>query len=241
MNTAVPLRERVLSAAAATPSMTRRQGRRMAAVLIALSAVLAAAFFIVVSGSAATGDAAFATRGAIVRGWGIAAGSFACVVLGRGRSTVVRSPNLLTAATWASPVVMLLWVLRFDGGHASLDEALTGMALGVAIAATPLASFLLIRRGAEPRYPRVLGGAAGAMFGALAQVVVLFWHPFTSIGYAAVAHAVPLVALAGIGRVAGARTLASAGTRGRRDDSSHKLVGNQGPVSTWSNWKDVES
>jgi hypothetical protein len=240
MKTAVPLRERVLSAAAATPSMTRKQGRCMAALLVALSAVLAAAFFVIVSRTADRGGA-LATRGAIVRGWGFAAASFACVVLGRGRSTVVRSPHLLTAATWASPVVMLLWVLRFEGNTATLAEALVGLALGFVVAATPLASFLLIRRGAEPRYPRALGGAAGAMCGAVAQVIVLLWHPFTSFGYAAVAHAVPLVALASIGRAAGGRTLASAGVRGRRDDSSHKLSGNRGPVSTWSSWEDVES
>jgi len=241
MKTAVPLRERVLSAAAATPSMTRKQGRCVAALLVALSAVLAAALFVIVSRTADRGGPALATRGAVVRGWGIAAASFACVVLGRGRSTVVRSPHLLIAATWASPVVMLLWVLRFEGNAGTLEQALVGLALGIAAAATPLASFLLMRRGAEPRYPRALGGAAGAMCGAGAQVIVLLWHPFTSFGYAAIAHAVPLVALAGIGRAAGGRTLASAGLRGRRDDSSHKLSGNRGPVSAWSNWEDVES
>lgn len=240
MNTAVPLRERVLSAAAATPSMTRRQGRRMAVMLIALSSAVAAALLAVVGGPADVGESV-STRGPIVRGWAIAAISLLCLVLGRGRSTVVRAPQLLTAATWASPVVILMWTLRFDGGGASLHEAVKGLGLGIAVAITPLASFLFIRRGAEPRYPGALGGAAGAMCGACAQVIVLLWHPFTGVGYAAVAHAVPLVALAGIGRVTGGWTLASASARARHDDTTNKISRNQDPVSTWSSWEDAES
>jgi len=241
MNTAVPLRERVLSAAAASPSMTRREGRRLGALLLVLSAAIAAALFVVAGGPSGARDDALALRLAVVRGWAVAAGAFAYLVLGRGRSTVVRQPQLLTAATWASPVVMLLWVVRFDGGGASLADSAAGMALGVAVAVTPLASFLIVRRGAEPRYPRVLGGAAGAMCGAWAQGIVLLWHPFTSVVYAVVAHVMPLVVLAAMGRVAGGRMLAAAGALARGDDSSRKFRRNLDPVSTWSNWKDIES
>jgi hypothetical protein len=237
MNTAVPLRERVLSAAAATPSMTRHEGRRLGALMLVLSVAIAAALFVFAGGFSGARDHALALRGTIVRGWGLAASAFACLVLGRGRSMVVRQPHLLAAATWASPVVILLWVVRFEGGPASFEDAAVGMALGIAMAVTPLASFLVVRRGAEPRFTRVLGGAAGAMCGACAQGLVLLWHPFTSVACATVAHALPLVALAGLGRVAGGPMLATARGPQRNNDSSHDFRRNLGPVSTWSNWE----
>src|SRR5271157_1804088 len=165
MNT-LPLRERVLSAAAATPSLTRRRSRRIAGLLALLSATLAAALFVAVGGPEHMRDPSLADAVPMARGWTVAAAAFAGLVLVRGRSTVVRTPQLLAAATWASPVVMVLWVPRFDAGHASLGDACRGALLGLAIAATPLASFLAMRRGAEPRHPQVLGAAAGAMFGA---------------------------------------------------------------------------
>jgi len=241
MNTAAPLRERVLSAAAASPSMTRREGRRLGTLLLVLSVAIAAALFVVAGAPCGARDDALALRAAVVRGWGVAAGALAYLVLGRGRSTVVRQPQLLSAATWATPVVMLLWVVRFDGGGASFTDSATGMALGVAVAVTPLASFLIVRRGAEPRFPRVLGGAAGAMCGAWAQVIVLLWHPFTSAASAVVAHVVPLVVLAATGRIAGGRMLAAAGAPARGDDSLRNFRRNLEPVSTWSSWKDIES
>jgi hypothetical protein len=241
MNNAVPLRERVLSAAAASPSMTRPEGRRLGVLLLFLSVAIAATLFVVAGGPSGARDHALALRGAIVRGWAAAACAFACLVLGRGRSTVVRQPQLLVAATWASPVVMLLWVVRFDGDAASFADAATGMALGLAVAVTPLASFLSVRRGAEPRYPGVLGGAAGALCGAWAQVIVLMWHPFRTVVYAVVAHVVPLVALAALGRLAGGRMLAAAGAPATANDSSRKYRRNLEPVSTWSSWKDIES
>jgi hypothetical protein len=241
MNTSL-LRERVLAAAAATPSLTRRRGRRIAGLLALLSATLAAALFVAAGGPDHLRDPSLTDAMPLARGWAIAAGAFACLVLVRGRSTIVRAPQLLAAATWASPVVMLLWVPRFDAGRASLGDAWHAVLLGLAIGATPLASFLAVRRGAEPRHPHVLGAAAGAMFGACAQVLVLLWRPFTGFLFAAIVHAGPIAVLAGIGRIAGGRLLATTGMPSqRRSDASRDLVGNQPFASTWSSWEDIES
>jgi hypothetical protein len=209
MDAATSLRDRVLAAAAATPSLTRRQGRRLARLLIGLSGAIAVALFVAVGGLSHLREAVLVGNGRLAEGWGLAAAAFACLLLDRGRSTIVRSPELFAAATWASPVVMLLWVARFDRGEASFREALECLALTVAIAATPLASFVALRRGAEPRCPRTLGAAAGAMCGACAQTVVLLWHPVTSLAFATVAHALPLAALAALGGIAGDRWLGS--------------------------------
>jgi len=224
MNISVPLRERVLSAAAAAPSLTRRQGRRLAGVLVALSGAIAFALF-AAAGGLAPARAPALVGGRLAEGWGLAAAAFAYLVLGRGRSTVVRSPQLLEAATWASPVVVWLWVVRFDGGEASLRDAVTTVALTLGMAATPLASFLVLRRGAEPQCPRTLGAAAGAMCGACAQVAVFLCRPVTGIAFAGVAHVLPLVVLAIAGGMAGDRLLGlPAGTQSPRISPSRGLA-----------------
>src|SRR5579871_1114823 len=112
MNAAAALRERVLAAAAATPSLTRRQGRRLALLGVALSGGVAVALRFVLRSYGDPGGDATADGGRLAAGWALAAGALTCLVLGRCRSTLVRSPQLLRAATWAAPVVLLLWLAR---------------------------------------------------------------------------------------------------------------------------------
>jgi hypothetical protein len=125
----------------------------------------------------------------------------------------VRSPQLLRAATWATPVVLLLWLARFPARVGPLASDAPCVALSLALAATPLATFLALRRGAEPHCPATLGAAAGAMCGAWAQVLLLLWCPVRGVAHGAVAHALPLALLAALGAAAGRRVLAFAPTR----------------------------
>ena len=115
MNAAVPLRERVLAAAAATPSLNRRQGRRLAAFLTCLSIGIVALLFAAVGGIDHARERPFVSTLRIAEGWGLATLAFSWLVLGRTRSTFARAPHLLRAATWASPVVLVEWMLRFAG------------------------------------------------------------------------------------------------------------------------------
>ncbi len=164
MNVAMPLRERVLSAAAVTPSLTRGQARRLAGLLVLLSGAIAAAIFIAVDGPAHFHENASMGAGRLAEGWGLAAAAFACLLLARGGSTVVRMPHLLEAATWASPVVMLMWLARFDGGPVSPGGPFD--VPGADSSPWPqrtLASFLAPCAGEPNRNSRgTLGAAAGA-------------------------------------------------------------------------------
>jgi hypothetical protein len=220
MNLAVPLRERVLAAAAATPSLTRRQGRRLAVLGAALSAAVAVCLGAAIGAFGRACGAATPESVRLAAGWTLAAGALAGLVAGRARSTLVRSPQLLRAATGAAPVVLVLWLVRFaPGAQAPPTSSACCFALTLALAATPLGTFLALRRGAELDSPGTLGAAAGAMWGAWAQVPVLLWCPARGLAHAILAHALPVTALAILGAVAGRWVLASA----RWSPSPHRL------------------
>jgi hypothetical protein len=213
MDAAVPLRERVLAAAAATPSLTRRQGRRLALLGVALSGSVAVALRMILRLYGGPGGDVAGEGVRLAEGWTLAAGALTCLVLGRSGSTLVRSPQLLRAATWATPVVLLLWLARFPERAGPLAGAAPCVALALALAATPLATFLALRRGAEPHCPATLGAAAGAMCGAWAEVLLLLWCPVRGVAHGALAHALPVALLAAAGAAAGRRVLAFAPAR----------------------------
>jgi hypothetical protein len=203
MNAAVPLRERVLAAAVAMPSLTRPQGRRLATCLAALSVIIAVAIFELAGGLSHASERPLIASVRLADGWGLASAGLLWLVLGRRSRSVLRSPQLLRAATWASPVWLLAWIPRFAGTDGGAGSAAECFGLTLALSATPLASFLALQRGADPECPGTLGAAAGAAFGACAQVLVLLLCPVTTVTHAFLGHALPLAVLAVIGGVAG--------------------------------------
>ncbi len=207
MNVVVPLRERVLAAAADTPSMSRPQGRRLAASLAALSVAVALAIFTLAGGLAHARARPLLDSVRLADGWALASAGLAWLVLGRGSRTLFRSPQLLQAAAWGSPLWLLAWMPRFVSAEGSVGSAAACFGLTLALSAIPLASFLALRSGAEPECPGSLGAGAGAMVGACAQVLVLLWCPVTSLAHALLGHALPMAVLALFGSVAGRRFL----------------------------------
>src|SRR5271170_898568 len=113
MKIPVTMRERVLATAAETPSLTRAQGRRLTAIGTTISVALALVFSmsLAIHGH---GDSVPLGLGArLADGWMLVAGPLAWLTMSRKGSTSIRSPVLLRAATWATPVVLLLWLARF--------------------------------------------------------------------------------------------------------------------------------
>jgi hypothetical protein len=180
---------------------------------VALSAGVAIAIRVILRRYAGSGADGVAEGVRLAEGWTLAAGALTCLVLARCRSTLVRSPQLLRAATWATPVVLLLWLARFPERAGPLVGAAGCVALALALAATPLVTFLALRRGAEPHCPATLGAAAGAMCGAWAEVLLLLWCPVRGAAHGALAHALPVALLAAVGAAAGRRVLAFAPSR----------------------------
>lgn len=210
MNPSADLRARVLGAAAAQPSRTRSAGRRLAAIAGVASVMLAFGVFELAGGAAHSADRAPALTFELAGGWTAFAAAIAWLTLGRGGSTLARRPVLLAAAALVTPLACFAWMHVFAGTYVE-PFARVGyrcLALTLAMAALPLASFLYLRRGIEPRRPSALGAAAGATFGAWAGVLVDVWCPLTNSAHALFGHVLPLALLATFGALAGRRLLA---------------------------------
>jgi hypothetical protein len=206
MNAAIPLKERVLAAAAATPSLTRTEGRRLASLLVTVSIVVGLGVFALLGGLAHARDRPLAFTVRLADGCGLAAAALTWLVLGPGAP---RYPKLLSAVAFAAPMALLLWMQRFPGLAAGQpgNDAWRCLAAGLVIGATPLASFLGLRRAVEPLHPRPLGAAAGAASGAWANVLLLLWCPVTGPPHVLIGHVAPLVLLTLAGRLLGPYTL----------------------------------
>jgi len=202
------LRARILAAAAATPSTTRKQGKRQAILAVLASVGVAIMLFDLAGGFAHSRDRPFGQTVRLADGWGLFSAVLTWLVLGRGASTLARSPPVLLFATAASPFALYAWMSHFPTWQTTSDNEIACLLLTFGFAAVPLASFLALRRGLEPSHPGIVGAAAGAMCGALSAVLVLLWCPETDGLHALVGHVLPLVCLIALGAKIGASTLA---------------------------------
>jgi hypothetical protein len=207
MNAAIPLKERVLAAAAATPSLTRRQGRRRSVWLAGISVTLGVAIFELVGGIAHSRARPLAVTVRLADGWALASAALTWLL---GHTSAMRAsvPRLLFAVTLACPVVLFAWMGHFHGTYVEAPAYADWpcFVCTLVIAALPLASFLRQRSGLEPQHPDVLGGAAGAACGAWAGVLVLIWCPLTNPWHALAGHVAPIALMTMIGSVLGAST-----------------------------------
>jgi len=201
------LKTRVLAAAARAPAMTRNQGRAVAAMLTIASLAIALAIFELSGGLSR--ERALSSTIKLADGWALVSAAITWIVVSRGRSSLVRSPFLLALTAALSPILLVAWMRQFDAPGAENHGEIACFGFTLAAAATPLASFLGIRAGAEPKSPSTLGAAAGAMSGAWANVVVLLWCPVTEAVHALVGHALPIAMLIAIGATVGSSTLAA--------------------------------
>jgi hypothetical protein len=208
MNTAVSLKERVLAAAAATPSLTRREGKRLAWQLVALSVIVGISLLELAGGIAHSRDRPLAVTVRLSDGWALASSLLTWLVL-RRRLTLASFPRLLVAATLATPVALFAWMGHFAGTAVEPPGAADWpcFVFTLAAAATPLGCFLRLHRGVELERPDALGAAAGAASGAWAGVLALLWCPLTSPWHALIGHVSPIAVTTAVGSVLGAATL----------------------------------
>ncbi len=203
------LRDRVLSAAASTPSTTRQQGHRIAVALIAASVAIAVTVFKGIGGFAHSSERPVGITLALAGGWTIISAAFTWLVIGRGSSSLARRPAILLAVALASPLAVFLWMQLFYGTYPEPFARVGYRCLGytLLIAATPLTAFLALRRAVEPRYPAALGAGAGAACASWAGALVHLWCPLTNPLHVLVGHVGPIVVAAMIGAVVGRWTL----------------------------------
>jgi hypothetical protein len=202
------LKERILAAAAASPSPTRQQGRRVVHVLAAAAIVTDILLFQLAGGLAHSRDRPLEWTVWLADTWAIATGVITWLTARFG-SPLVRDAEVLGLACLTAPLV--LWALM-DHAHGFYPDppraADSTCFFGtLACAASPLGAFLWARRGSEPRQPAILGAAGGCSAGAWAAVLMLLWCPDTAKGHAFVGHVMPVVVATLVGAAMGARVV----------------------------------
>jgi uncharacterized membrane protein YozB (DUF420 family) len=209
------LRARVLAAASATPSPTRRQGHVAASVLVAASVAIAVTIFESVGGFGHGSGRPFGITMAMAAGWALVSSVLTWLVVDRSGSTMARRPLLIAVAAVAVPFVLFLWMQVFHGSYVQPFHAAGYRCLRYTLlmSALPLAAFLVLRRAIEPRYPSALGAGAGAACASWAGALVDLWCPLTDPMHVLVGHVAPLVLATLVGAALGHFMLGVRGTR----------------------------
>jgi len=177
--------------------------------MLLVSVVVALAIFDGAGGLGHAKARPLGTTTAIAGGWALFSVALSWIVLARGRSTLGREPALVFVAALATPVALVAWMPLFHGSYAEPFVRFGWRCLGydLLMAALPLASLLVLRRGVEPRSPWALGAGLGAVSGAWGGVLVDLWCPLTNLPHVAVGHVLPIALLVAAGALLGQRVL----------------------------------
>jgi hypothetical protein len=210
-----PLRDRVLAATARAPSPTRRQGRTAAGVLTAASVAVAVTVFEGAGGIEHGSGRPLRVTLALAGGWMFVSAILTWLVIGREGSTMARRPLLLLGAALVTPFLLFLWMHAFNGTYAEPFEKVgyRCLAYTLIMSALPLASFLVLRRAIEPRYPGAVGAAAGAACAAWAGALLDLWCPLTNTLHVLVGHVAPILVAMAAGALFGRFTLGARSLR----------------------------
>jgi len=214
LNAAPHLKERILAAAAAQPSLTRPQARRLAHLLAGASIGLALVVFELAGG--VTRSAPLRQTVRLADGSMLLSAVITSFTLGRGPLSLARAGPLVRLLPFFAPVATFLWMQGFAalyGGFEGLD-AWTCFLLTLIIASPALLAFLSMKSGSHPRHPRTLGAAAGAMCGSWASMLSMLVGAGTTRLESLLGTATPLTVLVLAGALAGPKVLGNLRGRG---------------------------
>jgi hypothetical protein len=210
------LKARILEAVRASPSPARGSLLGSLHVVLPAATVLAGCLYFAFDGVRhGEGRPPWALSATIAIWVGAALVSLWSVV-GPSRSPTGRPRAWLLSVALGVPALVLLFLIGVSSAAASSAPAsliathragVRCLLMTLAAAAGPVLAFLFIRRGSDPLHPVAHGAAIGASFGAYAGIMVCLWCPDLSAPHAAIGHVFPLVLLAALGAVVGARVL----------------------------------
>jgi hypothetical protein len=209
MDSSQTAKARLLASVTSMPSPARAGHAGRPALLVAISVGIAAVLFESLGGFAYSAARPWQTTAELAGGWALACVPLSAAVLWRPRAVLPRKPWLMFALALGTPIALFAWMQVFAGTYVEPFSRLGLRCIGftLAAAAVPLSSFLLMRRGVEPRRPMALGAAIGAICGAWASVAVAAWCPLTNAIHALTGHVAPVVLLAFLGAIVGERQL----------------------------------
>jgi hypothetical protein len=206
------LKQRILAAAAAEASPTRRQ-RAIGSALRALTALAAPLLLFAALGGVRLEARPLGLVALTALGTAVVAACALSNAFGRGPSMLGRTRGRLLATAALAPIAFLVWKVAASSGVPHMLDAwpdrpgLRCFAVTALLAAWPLVALGWERWGSDPVHPRALGLAAGVATGAAAAVLVDLWCPVGHVPHLLVGHVAPMLVLGGLGALLGARVL----------------------------------
>lgn len=212
MNSSLPpeFKNRVLLAAAQTPSMTRTQARSRAIVYSMLASIpMFIALFIAGGPRNAAGRPFVVT---VVLTVGCLLLAIGATFLSSLRSRWMTGVNrgITYFLVLGMPLLYCAWIAGFHGVFEPPFERLgiRCFFLSLCSAPWPFAVMVTWRKTIEPHHPALLGAALGAVSGAWAGLMVVLFCPLSEPGHVARGHLLPFVVLIAAGSRLGARLFA---------------------------------
>ncbi|MCU0691014.1 MAG: NrsF family protein [Polyangiaceae bacterium] len=138
-----------------------------------------------------------------------------------GRSTLGRPRPWLLASAAVIPVALLLFAVATVAvwPEARVVESFDArvhvpcVVMTLVLAAAPLGAMLFLARRSDPVEPAATGAALGASAGTWAGVAMTLGCEYSDLFHLGVSHILPIVGLAAVGAVAGARVVGLRRTR----------------------------
>jgi hypothetical protein len=207
------MKARILAQVGATHAPTRDEGRVHLWLVLASSLVVAASLFFALGGMSHGDGRPLWFYAASSIGWAMVASLSVWGALYRGGSAIGRPHAWLLAVAVGTPAVLFAMMFGFGVVHPEVTLVhperlgLKCLGLTVAAAAFPLTGLAMLRRGSDPVHPIATGAALGSACGASAGVVVEMWCPVATPQHVAIGHIAPIVTMALVGALLGARVL----------------------------------
>jgi len=209
------LKERILAAAAASPSPSWKATRLRRSLLIAGGAAVMATgywlFALWIFGWQSIPRSLILLGGTSV-GAAVVGGFAVGISLGRGGRMLGRSRRWLIAVTVISPLALLGWKVAWSAVFGNLDESPRlgdrCLVMSISMGTVPILLLALTRRGEDPRHPGLLGAAIGVAVGACAWVLVDLWCPVAGVLHLLRGHVLPVLLLGVVGAIVGKVLLA---------------------------------
>ena len=208
------LKALVLDTARATPSATRGSSQAFSWLVLPSSVIVAAALFFAFDGvNHGQGRPLWFYLASSI-GWAAVASLSMWGALMRGGSALGRPRTWLLSIAFGTPALLFAMMFGMAFIHPEITAlhperlGLKCLGLTVAAAAFPLLALAIVRRGSDPVHPITTGAALGAACGASAGVMVELWCPVASPRHVVVGHVVPMIVMALLGAVLGARLIA---------------------------------
>jgi hypothetical protein len=150
-------------------------------------------------------------------GWAVVAAAATWQAFGRGTSMLGRPIDRMLIVVGCTPPVLLAWVLVWNARYPDavvpcpFAHGCKCLILTLAMAAAPFAALAFARRRSDPVHPRATGAALGAAAGAWGAVMIDLRCSYLTLSHVALGHALPVLVMAAVGYLVGARVLAVKG------------------------------